>query len=77
MSTEDDEIDNITKDTIGFLKVGYREFGTISLNVIEALADLRYTHHIRFDSEFKTLCYGWESRHTHSTGTDFMEDYLR
>lgn len=73
----DEEIDSIVRDTIGFLKVGYREYGTISPSSIETLADLLYTHHIRFDGEFKTICYEWEYRHRQSTVTEFLERYVR
>lgn len=77
MEPSDEDIVDISKDFIDCLKVGYREFGTISLSGIDVIANHIFVHYIQFDTEFKTICYEWEYRHRQSTDTEFLERYVR
>ena len=44
-----------TKDIIGYMQVGYREYGTISLNLIDAMTDCLITINVKDDKEFRSI----------------------
>jgi len=76
-----EDIDSLVRDTIAYLNVGYRHFGEVdntTMLLIDQMANLIMTDRVRFDSEFKEICYMWEyNREKHSTGTEFQEDHFR
>ena len=42
-----------TKEIIGYMQVGYREYGTISLDLINTMTNTLITMHVKCDKEFR------------------------
>ena len=62
----DEDIEDIVRMTTELLRTEYNYTHDITdsmLDLISTLVHLIETHHLRFDYEFKEICWEWEANH--------------